>query len=179
MADSGLSCAVRGLLSAAVTGFSCGCFSYCGAQAMGTQALVVATHRLRAAHTGSGTCTQAQETCTRAQGSAHGLREAHTGSGGTHGLRRHAHGLKRRAHGLRAVHTGSGVVHTGSGRRTQAREVCTRAQGGTPRLGGGAHGLSCSMACGIFLDHRLNPCPLHWQVDSYPLNQQGSLISAF
>ena len=26
-----------------------------------------------------------------------------------------------------------------------------------------AHGLSCG---GIFLDQGLNPCPLHWQVDS-------------
>ena len=29
-----------------------------------------------------------------------------------------------------------------------------------------AHGLSCSAACGIFLDRGSNPCPLHWQVDS-------------
>ena len=28
------------------------------------------------------------------------------------------------------------------------------------------HGLSCSTACGIFPDQGLNPCPLHWQVDS-------------
>ena len=28
------------------------------------------------------------------------------------------------------------------------------------------HGLSCSTARGIFLDEGLNPCPLHWQVDS-------------
>ena len=27
-------------------------------------------------------------------------------------------------------------------------------------------GLSCPMACGIFLDRGLSPCPLHWQVDS-------------
>ena len=25
-----------------------------------------------------------------------------------------------------------------------------------------AHRLSCSSACGIFLDQGLNPCPLHW-----------------
>ena len=31
----------------------------------------------------------------------------------------------------------------------------------------GAGGLSCSVACGIFLDQGLNPCPLHWQADSY------------
>ena len=28
-----------------------------------------------------------------------------------------------------------------------------------------AYGLSCSAACGIFLDQGLNPCPLCWQVD--------------
>ena len=32
-----------------------------------------------------------------------------------------------------------------------------------------AHRLSCSTACGIFLDQRLSPSPLHWQADSYPL----------
>ena len=36
------------------------------------------------------------------------------------------------------------------------------------------HRLSCSMACGIFLDQGSNPCPLHFQIDSYPLDQQGS-----
>ena len=30
-----------------------------------------------------------------------------------------------------------------------------------------AHGLSSSMACGIFPDQGSNPCPLHWQVDSF------------
>ena len=30
-----------------------------------------------------------------------------------------------------------------------------------------AHGLSCSAACGIFLDQGLNPCPLHWQAYYY------------
>ena len=28
------------------------------------------------------------------------------------------------------------------------------------------HGLSCSMACGIFPDQGSNPCLLHWQADS-------------
>lgn len=37
-----------------------------------------------------------------------------------------------------------------------------------------AQRLSCSMVCGIFLGHRLNRCPLHWQVDTYPLYHQGS-----
>ena len=41
------------------------------------------------------------------------------------------------------------------------------------------HGLSCSVACGIFLDQGSNPCPLHWQVDSYPLRHQGSPPSGF
>ena len=36
-----------------------------------------------------------------------------------------------------------------------------------------AHGLSCSMVCGIFLDQGSN-CLLHWQVDSFPLSHQGS-----
>ena len=32
------------------------------------------------------------------------------------------------------------------------------------------HRLSYFKLCGIFLEQGLNPCPLHWQVDSYPLN---------
>ena len=38
-----------------------------------------------------------------------------------------------------------------------------------------AHGLSCSVACGIFPDQGSNLCPLHWQADSYPLCLQRSL----
>ena len=30
-----------------------------------------------------------------------------------------------------------------------------------------AHGLNCYKACGIFPDQGSNPCPLHWQVDSF------------
>ena len=37
-------------------------------------------------------------------------------------------------------------------------------------------GLSCSMTCGIFPDQGWNPCPLHWQADSLPLDHQESLI---
>ena len=37
-----------------------------------------------------------------------------------------------------------------------------------------AHGLSCSVACGIFPDQGSNPYPLHWQADSQPLCHQGS-----
>ena len=36
------------------------------------------------------------------------------------------------------------------------------------------HGLSCPMVSGIFLDQGSNPCPLHWQVNSLPLDHQGS-----
>ena len=36
------------------------------------------------------------------------------------------------------------------------------------------HRLRCSTACGMFLDQGSNRCPLHWQVDSYPLHHQGS-----
>jgi len=36
------------------------------------------------------------------------------------------------------------------------------------------HRLSCSTACGVFLDQGLNPCLLHWQADSLPLSHQGS-----
>ena len=34
---------------------------------------------------------------------------------------------------------------------------------------------SCSEACEIFPDQGLDLCPLHWQVDSYPLYHWGSL----
>ena len=37
-----------------------------------------------------------------------------------------------------------------------------------------AHGLSCSAACGIFMNQGLNPCLLHWQADSSTLDHQGS-----
>ena len=41
------------------------------------------------------------------------------------------------------------------------------------------HGLSCSVAYGVFPDQGLNSCPLHWPADSQPLDHQGSPISAF
>ena len=40
------------------------------------------------------------------------------------------------------------------------------------------HGLSFSMARGIFSDQGSNLCLLHWQVDSLPLNHEGSTPSA-
>ena len=42
-----------------------------------------------------------------------------------------------------------------------------------------AYRLCCSTACEIFLDQGSNPCPLHWQVGSYPLCHQGSLAGKF
>ena len=30
-----------------------------------------------------------------------------------------------------------------------------------------AHGLSCSAACGILPEQGSNPCPLHWQADTF------------
>ena len=36
------------------------------------------------------------------------------------------------------------------------------------------HGLTRSVAYGLLPDQRLNPCPLHWQVDSYPLYHERS-----
>ena len=38
------------------------------------------------------------------------------------------------------------------------------------------HRLSCSLACTVFLDQGSNLCPLHWQVDFYPLYQQGGPV---
>jgi len=38
-----------------------------------------------------------------------------------------------------------------------------------PRL----HGLLPPQHCGIFLDQGSDPCPLHWQANSYPLHHQG------
>ena len=39
--------------------------------------------------------------------------------------------------------------------------------------------LSCSRACGIFLDQGPNPCVLHWQVDPLPLSHQRSPSDSF
>ena len=37
------------------------------------------------------------------------------------------------------------------------------------------HGLSCPMASGVFMEQGLNPCLLHWQVDSLSPSQHGRL----
>ena len=39
-----------------------------------------------------------------------------------------------------------------------------------------SHGLSCSVACGIFSDRRSNLSLLHWWVDSLSLSHPGNLI---
>ena len=51
----------------------------------------------------------------------------------------------------------------------------------TPRLASAgsvvvACGLSCFETCRISQDQGSNPCPLHWQADSHPLDHQGSLV---
>ena len=56
------------------------------------------------------------------------------------------------------------------------RLPCCRAQAlGVRASVAVAHGLSSFVACAVFPDQRLNPRPLHWQADSYPLRYQGSL----
>ena len=41
------------------------------------------------------------------------------------------------------------------------------------------HRLSCPVVCGIFPDLGSNPCPLHWQEDSYPICHQESPVTVF
>ena len=40
-----------------------------------------------------------------------------------------------------------------------------------------AHELTCSSACGIFLDQGLDPHPLHWQADSQPLDHSSFKVT--
>ena len=42
-----------------------------------------------------------------------------------------------------------------------------------------AHGLRRSVAYGTFPDQGSNLCPLHQQLDSYPLDRQGSPVLCF
>ena len=52
---------------------------------------------------------------------------------------------------------------------------CCRAQAPGARASAAAGcRLSCAPACGIFLDQGLDCCPLHWQVDSYPIATRKS-----
>ena len=54
--------------------------------------------------------------------------------------------------------------------RLQSAQASVLAAGRLSRWG---DRLSCSTACGVFLDQELSPCPLHWQADSLPLDHQG------
>ena len=61
---------------------------------------------------------------------------------------------------------------------------CCRAQAlGTRASEVVVHGLSCSEACGIFLDQGSSPRPLHWQANSLSsssaLSHQGSPVYSF
>jgi len=47
------------------------------------------------------------------------------------------------------------------------------------RLSSGGAQVSCSLACGIFLNQGLKPCPLRRQVDSLLLSHQGSSFLMF
>ena len=42
-----------------------------------------------------------------------------------------------------------------------------------------AHRLGCSMAHGVIPDQGWNPCPLYWQVDSYPWTTRGAPDTGF
>ena len=110
------------------------------------------------------------------------------GSQGTQGQQ--LQGAALRAHGVSSCsmrlsgHAGSAVAACGSQHEGSAVAACgsqgTKGQQLQPAalraLGFSSCGnrLSCSMACEMFLDPGLNPCPWHWQVDSYPLCHRGS-----
>ena len=52
---------------------------------------------------------------------------------------------------------------------------CCRAQAlGNEGFGVAAHILCCSLACRIFPHQGLNPCPMHWQLNSQSLDYQAS-----
>ena len=65
-------------------------------------------------------------------------------------------------HGLRSLQHRGSVVSAPRLQRTGSVAV--------------AHGLSCSLACGIFLDQGSNLCLLHWQADSLPLSHHISVL---
>ena len=64
------------------------------------------------------------------------------------------------------------VSHCGGLSCCRARALGHELQG--TNFSAGAHGLPCSATCRIFPDQGLTPYPLHWQVESQPLDQQGS-----
>ena len=63
------------------------------------------------------------------------------------------------------------IVH-----RVSSCVMQTLEQAGSAVVG---HRLSCCEAHGIFLDQGLNPCLLHWQVDSLSVSYQGSTTPMF
>ena len=65
-------------------------------------------------------------------------------------------------HGLRSLQHRGSVVSAPRLQRTGSVAV--------------AHGLSCSLACGIFLDQGSNLCLLHWQADSLPPSHHISVL---
>ena len=72
--------------------------------------------------------------------------------------------------GTSASHCGGFSLQSTWASGSQARER---------RLSGSgvkAHWLNCSEECGVFPDYGSDPCPLRWQVDSYPLYHEGSLF---
>ena len=82
---------------------------------------------------------------------------------------------------------GSSLLRAGSlylwGVRTTLRLGCRGCwlpwlQAFERRLSSFGQSLSCSEACGIFLNQGLNLCLLDWKVDSYPLDHQGSPLDA-
>ena len=75
------------------------------------------------------------------------------------------------------------VQHRLKGRWGSVVAACGRGSCGSWALehrlhscGSWAH---CSVANGIFLDQGWNPCPLHWQAKSQPLDDHGSPVHAF
>ena len=69
-----------------------------------------------------------------------------------------------------ALHCGAQASHSSA--------FCCRAAAlgcvGSNSCGSRLRSYGARAACGIFPDKGLNPCPVHWQVDPYPLCHQGS-----
>ena len=68
---------------------------------------------------------------------------------------------------------GSAVVPTGSVAEALGAAVVSPGLQSTGSVAV-VHGLGCSVAHGSFPDQGLNPSPLHWHVDSLPVDHQGS-----
>ncbi|XP_043341758.1 basic proline-rich protein-like [Cervus canadensis] len=60
---------------------------------------------------------------------------------------------------------------------TEPLQASVAAAHGPQSSGSVVLGLSCPGACGIFPNQGSNLCPLHWQVNSSPLDQERSLCS--